>query len=204
MKKIVIISRQLLLLIVLSISLLLIVGCKNNKDDLSSIVVSSIDEFNDALRNNIKTVNCNDITFEEDTIIQINYCLTIRGNNSKTTLKNAHFQILGPNVSGKTISVSFENIILDGGFYTNPTGTDKTFEDIYGSERDNLRCITSDWGYNDLTLSNVDILGYASAEGSALYSNWPRASFHQLQREINLVCLTDPVEECPGTMPNTQ
>ena len=37
-----------------------------------------------------------------------------------------------------------------------------------------------------------------------IYSNWPRASFHQLQREINLVCLTDPVEECPGTMPNTQ
>lgn len=36
------------------------------------------------------------------------------------------------------------------------------------------------------------------------YSNWPRASFYPLQKEINHVCLIDTVEECPGTMPNTQ
>ena len=36
------------------------------------------------------------------------------------------------------------------------------------------------------------------------YSNWPRVFFHQLRREINHLCLTHPVEEGPGTMPDTQ
>ena len=166
MKKV--INLKHLLLIALSISLLImIVGCKKNNSD--STVVSSVNEFNNALQNKKNTILCDNLTFDEDTIIKINYGLTIKGNNSKTTLKNVHFQIMGPNVSSESISVTFENIILDGGFYTKPIETGKTFEEIYTTERDNLRSITADWGYSSLTLKNVDITGYASGDGSALY-----------------------------------
>jgi len=146
----------------------LFVGCASNKEQ-QGVVVRDAAEFYSALRNRENLILADDLTFDEDTVVQINYGLTIIGNGNKATIKNAHFKIISPNVAGETNAVTFENIILDGGCYEEPAGTDKTFEEVFGGEREENRCITADWGYTNLALRNVEIKGYASIEGSALY-----------------------------------
>lgn len=155
---------------VLLVSLLSVpfTGC-SNKQKQDGVVVSNASEFYDALQRKEKTILCDDFAFSEDTVIEINYGVTISSHGNKSTIKNAHFNILGPNVAGESVDVFFNNIILDGNYYILPTGTDKTFEDIYGEERENKRCITVDWGYANLCLNKTEITGYASIDGSALY-----------------------------------
>lgn len=159
------IAAALILVIALPV---LFVGCASNKEQ-QGVVVRDAAEFYSALRNKENLILADDLTFDEDTVIQINYGLTIIGNGKKATIGNAHFKIIGPNVAGETNAVTFENIILDGGCYEEPAGTDKTFEEVFGGEREENRCITADWGYTNLVLKNVEIKGYASIEGSALY-----------------------------------
>ena len=159
------IAAALILVIALPV---LFVGCASNKEQ-QGVVVRDAAEFYSALQNKETLILADDLTFDEDTVVQINYGLTIRGNGKKATIKNAHFKIISPNVAGETNAVTFENIILDGGCYEEPAGTDKTFEEVFGGEREENRCITADWGYTNLVLKNVEIKGYVSIEGSALY-----------------------------------
>jgi len=103
----------------------LFVGCASNKEQ-QGVVVRDAAEFYSALRNRENLILADDLTFDEDTVVQINYGLTIIGNGNKATIKNAHFKIISPNVAGETNAVTFENIILDGGCNEEPAGTDKT------------------------------------------------------------------------------
>ena len=168
MKGIVLMAKRIAAVLMFVIALLaLFVGCANNKEQQGAVVRDTA-EFFFSLQNKETLILANDITFDEDTVVQINYGLTIRGNGMKATIKNAHFKIISPNVAGETNAVTFENIILDGGCYEEPDGTDKTFEEVFGGEREEKRCITADWGYTNLVLKNVEIKGYASLEGSAL------------------------------------
>ena len=169
MKGIVLMAKRIAAALILVIALpVLFVGCASNKER-QGVVVRDAAEFYSALQNKETLILADDLTFDEDTVIQINYELTITGNGKKSTLKNAHFKIISPNVAGETNAVTFENIILDGGCYEEPAGTDKTFEEVFGGEREENRCITADWGYTNLVLKNVEIKGYVSLEGSALY-----------------------------------
>ena len=159
------IAAAILLILVISV---LFAGCANEKER-DGVVARDTSEFYSAIQNKETVILVDDLTFEEDTVLQINYGLTIRGNGKKATIKNVHFKIISPNVAGETNSITFENLVLDGGYHEQPAGTDRTFEEVFGSEREDKRCITADWGYTDLTLRGVEITGYASAEGSALY-----------------------------------
>gem|GEM_PF-6042266 len=169
MKGIELMAKRIAVVLMFVIALFaLFVGCASNKER-QGVVVRDTTEFLSALQNKETLIFADDLTFDEDTVVQINYGLTITGNGKKATIKNAHFKIISPNVAGKTNSVTFENIILDGGCYEEPAETDKTFEEVFGGEREEKRCITADWGYTNLVLKNVEIKGYASIEGSALY-----------------------------------
>ena len=169
MKGIVLMAKRIAAAWILVIALSVwFVGCASNKER-QGVVVRDAAEFYSALQNKETLILADDLTFDEETVIQINYGLTITGNGKKATIKNAHFKIISPNVAGETNAVTFENIILDGGCYEEPAGTDKTFEEAFGGEREENRCITADWGYIDLALRDVEIKGYASIEGSALY-----------------------------------
>lgn len=159
------IAAAILLILVISV---LFAGCANEKER-DGVVARDTSEFYSAIQNKETVILVDDLTFEEDSVLQINYGLTIRGNGKKATIKNAHFKIISPNVAGETNSITFENLVLDGGYHEQPAGTDRTFEEVFGSEREDKRCITADWGYTDLDLRNVEIKGYASIEGSALY-----------------------------------
>lgn len=169
LKKFELMTRKVatVLFILLAITVIL-TGC-SSKDTENGVVVKDASEFYSALQNKVRLILVDDLTFAEDTVVQLNYSLTIRGNGEKATIRNAHFDVVGPNVAGETNAITFENLVLDGGYHEQPAGADKTFEEAFGSERENLRCINANWGYADLKLSGVEITGYASVEGSAIY-----------------------------------
>ncbi len=155
----------ILLAIVMSI---LFAGCQSGQRS-DGVTVRDAEEFFSAIQNKETIIYCEDLTFEENTAIQINYGLTICGKDKKAIIKNACFNIVSPNTSDGQMSVRFENVVLDGGVGMPAAEQDKTFEEVFGSEREDKRCITADWGYTYLTLKNVEITGYASVEGSALF-----------------------------------
>ena len=163
------ISLKILLFALIAIAVAItLVGCDSKK--VAGVVVSDVDGFINALQNKANVIFVDDIEFVNDTVIQINHDVKVVGNGKKTTLKNAHFDLIGPNTVGDAITVEFENVVLDGGYHeTLEIVTDKSFEDVFGSERENLRCINANWGYINLTINNCDVTGYAAIEGSVLF-----------------------------------
>ena len=164
-------GKKIILVFLLALILsALLIGCSGKQEEPAGVKVSTAEEFYAAIQNKETILRVDDLTFTEDTKIQLNYGLTIIGNDKKATIKNAHFNIIAPNTAGDTIAVNFENIVFDGGFHTAlPQAQDKSFEDIFGDEREDKRCINADWGYVDLSLTNCEITGYAAVDGSAVH-----------------------------------
>ena len=154
----------------IALALLILAGCSGQQKEPVGYEVSSTEEFLEALRNQEAVIRTGDLVFPPDTVIQLNYSLTLTGKDGKAELKNVFFNLSGPNTVGKTIDVCFKGIRFDGGWHeTLPDPDDRDFEEIFGTERDDRRCITSDWGYVNLSLENCEFTGYASSEGAAVY-----------------------------------
>ncbi|MBR6410427.1 MAG: right-handed parallel beta-helix repeat-containing protein [Clostridia bacterium] len=152
------------------LAILTVAGCSGQQKEPAGYEVSSTEEFLEALRNQEAVIRTGDLVFPPDTVIQLNYSLTLTGKDGKAELKNVFFNLSGPNTVGKTIDVCFKGIRFDGGWHeTLPDPDDRDFEEIFGTERDDRRCITSDWGYVNLSLENCEFTGYASSEGAAVY-----------------------------------
>ena len=145
-------------------------GCSGKQKKTEGATVETAEEFYAAVRNKETVIRVKDLTFAEDTKIELNYSLTLVGDGGKATVRNAHFNVIAPNTAGDTIEVRFENIVFDGGVHDAlPEPQGKTFEEIFGGERDDLRCINADWGYADLSLENCEITGYAAVDGCAVH-----------------------------------
>lgn len=148
----------------------LLIGCSGKKNEIAGVEVGSTEAFFDALQHKESMIIIGDLDFPQDTVIQLNYSLTLTGKSGQPAIRNACFNLSGPNTVGETIEVRFDSIRFDGGWHEKlPDPDGKEFEEIFGSERDQNRCITSDWGYVDLTLVNCDFTGYTSSEGAVLY-----------------------------------
>ncbi|MBP5308434.1 MAG: hypothetical protein J6Z34_04800, partial [Clostridia bacterium] len=160
------------------------VGCADGQKESYGAYVQSAEEFYAALQNKEAVIRVGDLTFAEETKIQLNYGLTIIGNGSGATIKNAFFNVIGPNTAGETIDVVFDGIIFDGGHHNAlPEERDKSFEDIFESEREDKRCINPDWGYVNLSLKNCGITGYAAVDGSAVHIG---NTFHEGEQTFTL------------------
>ena len=127
-------------------------------------------EFFDALARKTSVVLVDDIDFEGASI-NLNYDVYIKANGQNATLKNVYFNIAAPIVAPSSISITLENLTLDGGVdysaYSFAEG--KSFEDTFGDTRDSFRAINGEQGYFDLSLKGVKITRYASELGAALY-----------------------------------
>lgn len=133
--------------------------------------ISSKEEFHLALSQGFKTIYVDDIEFDVATIVSINYSVKIIGKQDLSTLKNIHFDIIGPIIVGDRISVTFENVIFDGAYDISGVDLDeeKAFEEIFGTKRDEYRCINGSTGYFDLEFCSCEFKGYVSYEGAAIY-----------------------------------
>ena len=136
----------------------------------NGVVVSSVEEFKQALSNGAKTILTKDIDFYNEAIT-INHDVTIDAANKESELKNVYFTLSGPMVVGEKINVSFSNIIFDDMVDTSAIDftSEQSFEEKFGSDRDNNRCITGGNGYYSLSLNNCVIRNYASEIGPAIY-----------------------------------
>ena len=141
-------------------SLFLVTSCKFTSNDKkkSGINVSTAAEFKQALASGAKSIITTDIDFNHESII-LNHDVNINSINEDSELKNVYFTLSGPTVVGEKIDVSFSNITFDGTFdassvdLTNPTN----FEDQFGSDREEKRCLTGNIGYFSLNLDNCVI-----------------------------------------------
>ena len=79
-----------------------------------NLYIGNPSDFQNALKKGESVIYVDDVYFEKETQITLNYNVKIVGKTNKSRIKNACFTVVGSNVDGKNISVSFENIILDG------------------------------------------------------------------------------------------
>ena len=152
-------------------SLFLLVSCKPiSSKKKNGTSVDTVEEFKQALASGTKSILTGNIDFNHESII-LNHDVTINSKDENAELKNVYFTLSGPTVVGEKIDVSFSNIVFDGTFngssvnLTSPTN----FEDVFGSDRDDKRCITGNNGYFSLNLDNCVIKNYASEVGPAIY-----------------------------------
>ena len=159
-------------LIVLA-GLVFTVSCNNTQDKIESktgIKVNTVQEFKQALTNGEKSILAANLDFNNE-IIVINHSVQIDSIDNESQLKNVYFTLSGPTTVGESINVSFQNIVFDGSFDASGINfeTEESFEDKFGSWREEYKCITGDVGYFSLSLDNCVIKNYASDVGSAIY-----------------------------------
>ena len=153
-----------------------------------NLYIGNPSDFQNALKKGQSVIYVDDVYFEKETQITLNYNVKIVGKTNKSRIKNACFSVVGSNVDGKNISVSFENIILDGNIdkknydFSVPG---KKFGDIFGNERSDKHAIYGTWGYFTITLDNCEICKYASYIGPAIYVD-NNETFHEYGRTVNL------------------
>ena len=138
---------------------------------LSKVEVNSVEEFENALINRASEIYLNDIDFNYK-LITLNYDVSITSQNkNRANVKNAYFKVNGPNTNTETISVSLSNLNFDGGFDKSNynLNEEKSFEEIFESDRESNRFIDADFGYYSLNIDNCSISNYCAAMGPALY-----------------------------------
>ena len=133
------------------------------------VIVNSVDDFKQAIASGAKSIIADDLDFNHETIT-INHDVSLDSLNSQSSLKNVYFNIVGPTVVGEKIDVSFSNIVFDDTFDTSAINfeTEESFEDKFGSPRENNVCIQSNSGYFSLSLDNCVIRNYASEVAPAI------------------------------------
>ena len=152
-------------------TLLAVASCKlASSNKTKGIVVSSIDEFKLALGNGEKSILVNDIDFNHE-IIAINHNVNISAKDNSAEFKNVYFSLIAPNVVDERIEVSFSNIVFDDSFELGSIdlSAPTSFEDAFGSTRDENKCFSGNNGYYSLNLDGCVIKNYASEVGPAIY-----------------------------------
>lgn len=153
-----------------------------------NLYIGNPSDFQNALKKGQSVVYVDDVYFEKETQITLNYNVKIVGKSNKSRIKNACFTVVGSNVDGKITDISFENVILDGNVdkknydFSVPG---KRFGDIFGNERSDKHAIYGTWGYFTITLENCEICKYASYIGPAIYVD-NNETFHAYGRTVNL------------------
>lgn len=150
----------------------LVAGCKKtepSQTQKSGIIVSSVEEFKQALASGSKSLLTADLDFNHETIT-INHDVAIDSIDNQSNLKNVYFNIVGPTVIGEKIDISFSNLIFDDSFDASSINfqTEESFEDKFGSTRENNICIQGNNGYFSLSLDNCVIKNYAAEVAPAL------------------------------------
>ena len=150
----------------------LVAGCKkteSSQTQKTGITVSSVEEFKQALASGSKSLLTADLDFNHETIA-INHDVVIDSIDNQSNLKNVYFNIVGPTVIGEKIDISFSNLIFDDAFDASSINfqTEESFEDKFGSTRENNICIQGNNGYFSLSLDNCVIKNYAAEVAPAL------------------------------------
>lgn len=114
--------------------------------------LSTKDDFTKALSHQTKTIYVDNIDFVTNTELNINYSVEIIGKSDLSTISHTFLSIIGTNIEEDRINVSFKNIKFDGCFDKSSIDLDqeKTFEEIFGSDREDNICINGSQGYYDL------------------------------------------------------
>lgn len=154
-----------------AISPLFLSSCSQNKNsqEKNGVEVYTVEEFKHALSSGEKSIIASDLDFQDETIV-INHDVSITSKDKEANFKNVYFSVIGPHVEGEKIDVSFSGIVFDDEIDVSSINfeTIESFETKFGSERDDKRCITADYGYFSLSLDSCVIKNYASNTGPAL------------------------------------
>ena len=162
--------RFIRLSLIAACSLVFLVGCGNPSNKKVDIKVSSVEDFKLALSNGAKSILTTDLDFNHEMII-LNHDVTINSIDNESSLKNVYFSLSGPTVVNEKINVTFSNISFDGGVDASSIDfeVEQSFEEKFGSTRDDNKCINGKDGYFTLSLNNCLIKNYASDRGPAIY-----------------------------------
>lgn len=165
-------ERRFIRLSLLAIcSLVFVASCNNSsKNKKDGLRVSTVEEFKQALSNGVKSILTTDLDFVDETIV-INHDVKIDSISNESSLKNIYLTLSGPTAVKEKIDVSFSNIVFDGGVDASLIDfkSIQSFEEKFGSYREDKKCITGDNGYFSLSLSNCVVKNYASDVGPAVY-----------------------------------
>lgn len=162
--------RFIRLSLIATCSLVFLAGCNKSSNKKIGVSVYSVEDFKLALSNGAKSILTTDLDFNNETII-INHDVTIDSIDNSSSLKNVYFSLSGPTVVNEKISVTFSNISFDGGVDASSIDfeTEQSFEEKFGSTRDDNKCINGKDGYFTLSLNNCLIKNYASDVGPAIF-----------------------------------
>lgn len=151
---------------------LLSVGCNGaDRKNLRKIdtAITTVAEFKQAIAGRAKSIVVGDLDFDHETIT-LNHDVSFDSSSSQSCLKNVYFNIVGPSVIGEKIDISFSNIVFDDTFDASAIDfeIEESFEEKFGSTRENNVCIQGNSGYFSLSLDNCVIRNYASEVAPAL------------------------------------
>lgn len=138
----------------------------------STAYINTADGFCAAMSRREPLIYVDDITFEgSSSFIALTYDVKIVGKKGGSTLSNAFFEVIGTQTESDTLAVSFENVIFDGKFDSTgfPIDEEKSYSEIFGSDRKRYRAFTVDTGYFDISFSACEFTGYSAADGSVVY-----------------------------------
>lgn len=133
---------------------------------------SNKNDFVAALSQKNSIIYVDDIDFGGKSI-QLDSSVEIVGLSQKSALKNVHFYAKGATTIDDCITIKLKNLVFDGGFDNSGVDLeqDKSFKEIFGSLRSELRCLTFD-GYCNIEIENCEFKSYAAATGSAIFRNF--------------------------------
>ncbi len=184
-------TRVLRLLLCIFLLLCLAVPCaaKTTKAGTDEVTAANPQELLNALKKGTSVIHVEDMTFEPGTKLFLNYDVQLIGKKEKSRLENAHIVISGSNAIGESVSVRLENLIFDGMVDKADYPFDReglSFDEMFGGERENERCILANWGYFELSLTGCEIMRYAAYEGPAIFM-----SNNEFEAGNSTISLTD-------------
>ena len=143
---------------------------KNEHHAKEGTVITTVEEFKNALSSGDKAILVSDLDFNHESIT-INHDVKIDSLNKEAYFKNVYFNLSGPKVTDERIDVSFNNLIFDDSFDASNIDLEieTSFVDKFSSEREENRCINANEGYFSLSLDNCTIKNYASSNGPAIF-----------------------------------
>ena len=109
---------------------------------------------------------------EKDIYIQLSQSVTFVGKPEGSVIRNARFSLVGPEVESELLTISYENLIFDGG-YVMPEGDPNeaaSFAAFHG-DRTDMGCVYAQ-GYLDLSFLNCQFRHYCAKFGPGMYLNY--------------------------------
>ena len=157
-------------LLVFNILLCLLLMGASFKLSAQELSIGNLAELEQALSLQQKDIGISNLDLEGKTIT-INYSVKIHASSATATITNGYFKINGSITDNAMPSISFENIIFDGGINsaTYDLTKEQSFDTFFGSDREEMVCINGNYGYYKLLIRNCEITKYAAIMGPCLY-----------------------------------